>query len=101
MYYRHHIFFCINQRPGGKACCQDHDATEAFEYVKGRARELGISGPGGTRVNKAGCLDRCESGPVAVVYPEGTWYSYTSKSDLDQIVERHLRDGEIVESLKI
>jgi (2Fe-2S) ferredoxin len=51
------------------------------------------------RVNKAGCLDRCAGGPVAVVYPEAVWYSWVDKSDLDEIVERHLRDGEVVERL--
>ncbi len=51
------------------------------------------------RVNKAGCLDRCAGGPVAVVYPEGTWYTYLDKTDIDEIVDRHLVNGEVVERL--
>lgn len=64
-------------------------------------KELGLAGPGKVRINKAGCLDRCEEGPVMVVYPEGTWYTYVDKADIDEIVESHLRDGQVVERLKI
>ncbi len=51
------------------------------------------------RVNKAGCLDRCAAGPVAVVYPEGVWYSYVDEQDIEEIVTSHLRDGVVVERL--
>ncbi|TRY21597.1 ferredoxin, partial [Geobacillus sp. LEMMJ02] len=57
--------------------------------------------PGKVRINKAGCLDRCEEGPVMVVYPEGTWYTYVDQADIDEIVESHLRDGKVVDRLKI
>ncbi len=50
---------------------------------------------------QAGCLDRCEQGPVVVIYPEGTWYTYLDESDIDEIVEKHLVQGEIVERLLI
>ena len=53
------------------------------------------------RVNKAGCLDRCAGGPVAVVYPEGTWYTFVDRSDIDEIVESHLKQGRPVERLKL
>jgi (2Fe-2S) ferredoxin len=62
-------------------------------------KKEGLSGPGKVRVNKAGCLDRCAGGPVAVVYPEGTWYSYVDASDIDEIVDSHLKHGTIVERL--
>ena len=61
----------------------------------------GIAGPGGVRINIAGCLDRCEEGPVIVVYPEGVWYSYIDQEDVDEIIEEHLLQGRIVERLKI
>ena len=51
------------------------------------------------RVNKAGCLDRCAGGPVAVVYPEAVWYSFVDNADIDEIVQSHLRDGQVVERL--
>ena len=53
------------------------------------------------RINSAGCLDRCELGPVLVVYPEGVWYTYVDRDDLDEIVQRHLIEGEIVERLRL
>jgi (2Fe-2S) ferredoxin len=64
-------------------------------------KALGISGEGGVRVNKAGCLDRCEEGPCVVVYPDNVWYTYVDIADIDEIVDRHLVNGEIVERLRI
>jgi (2Fe-2S) ferredoxin len=98
-YYQHHIFFCVNQRDNGEACCAPHGAQAALDHCKSRVKAAGLAGPGGVRVNKAGCLDRCAGGPVAVVYPEGVWYSYVDNDDIDEIVERHLRGGETVERL--
>lgn len=98
-YYQRHVFFCLNQRTNGEASCGDHDAQSAFDHCKARVKQLGLAGKGGVRVNKAGCLDRCAGGPVAVVYPEAVWYSWVDQTDIDEIVERHLRDGEVVERL--
>ncbi len=96
-----HIFFCLNRREDGRASCAEHQAEALQGYAKDRVKALGLSGPGKVRVNKAGCLDRCEHGPVAVVYPEGVWYTFVDKHDIDEIVESHLRDGKVVERLKI
>ena len=60
-----------------------------------------LSGPGKIRINKAGCLDRCELGPVAVVYPEGVWYTFVDKHDIDEIIDSHLVKGIPVERLKL
>ena len=100
-YYRYHVFFCTNQREDGSACCQHHDALAMRDYAKQRSKDLGIAGPGGIRINTAGCLDRCEDGPVIVVYPEGVWYSYVDQEDVDEIIEEHLLHGRVVERLKI
>ena len=99
-YFERHIFFCLNQREGENACLQ-HDAQAGFDHCKSRVRDLGLGGPGGVRVNKAGCLDRCAGGPVAVVYPDATWYSYVDASDIDEIVDKHLKNGEVVERLRL
>ena len=64
-----------------------------------RSRTQGLAGPGKVRVNKAGCLDRCAAGPVAVVYPEAVWYTYVDEHDIDEIVESHLKNGQVVERL--
>lgn len=100
-YYQRHIFFCLNQREGGEACCMDHDAQAGFDRCKAQAKALGLLGRGKVRVNRAGCLDRCAGGPVAVVYPEGVWYSYVDGHDIDEIVQSHLRDGVVVERLRL
>lgn len=98
-YYERHIFFCLNQRDNGEACCANQGAEAAFNHCKSRVKAAGLAGPGRVRVNRAGCLDRCAGGPVAVVYPEATWYTYVDQADIDEIVERHLRHGEVVERL--
>lgn len=98
-YYQRHIFFCLNERKNGEACCAQHDANAAFERCKAQVKAAGLAGPGQVRVNKAGCLDRCAAGPVAVVYPEGVWYSYVDSSDIDEIVESHLKNGQVVQRL--
>ena len=69
------------------------------DYVKGRIKELGLAGPGKVRVNTAGCLDRCDLGPVLVIYPGETWYTYVDKEDLDEIIESHIQKGCVVERL--
>lgn len=98
-YFQRHIFFCLNERQNNEACCAQHNAQAAFDRCKSRVKALGLAGPGQVRVNKAGCLDRCAGGPVAVVYPEGVWYSYVDQHDIDEIVESHLKNGQVVTRL--
>lgn len=100
-YYKHHIFFCLNQRENGDACCAQHSAQEAFEHCKAAVKQAGLAGPGGVRVNKAGCLDRCAGGPVAVVYPDAVWYTFVDPADVSDIVEQHLKNGQVVERLRV
>lgn len=100
-YYEKHVFFCTNQRTNGKASCGDHGASELRAYAKERTKSLGVAGVGRVRVNIAGCMGRCEEGPVMVVYPEGVWYTYEDRADIDEIVEEHLVRGRLVETLRI
>jgi len=100
-YFKRHIFFCLNERKNGEASCAQHHAQAAFDHCKNRIKQLGLAGPGQVRVNKAGCLDRCAGGPVAVVYPEAVWYTFVDESDVDEIVTSHLRDGKVVERLQL
>ncbi len=100
-YYQRHIFFCLNQRENGENSCAQHRAQEGFERCKSRVKGEGLAGPGGVRVNKAGCLDRCAGGPVAVVYPEAVWYTFVDAADIDEIVESHLKNGQVVERLQL
>jgi len=100
-YYAHHVFFCCNQREPGETCCNDRGAKDIRAYAKDRVKALKLNGEGKVRVNSAGCLDRCEEGPVIVVYPEEVWYTYVDKADIDEIIEEHLVHGRIVERLRI
>jgi (2Fe-2S) ferredoxin len=100
-FYAHHVFFCCNQRNNGEACCEDHGASALRAYAKDKVKALKLSGEGKVRINQAGCLDRCELGPVMVVYPDETWYTYVDKADIDEIVEEHLKNGRVVERLKV
>ncbi len=101
-YYDKHVFFCTNQREDGSQCCGEHGAQKARDYVKKRVKDLGISSDKNRiRINSAGCMDRCESGPVIAVYPEAVWYTYVDETDLDEIIEQHLKNDRIVERLKI
>ncbi|MEA3639610.1 MAG: (2Fe-2S) ferredoxin domain-containing protein [Lamprobacter sp.] len=100
-YYKHHLFMCINERADGSQCCAQCNAQESRDFLKKRSKQLGIAGPGGVRINTAGCLDRCEEGPVAVLYPEGVWYTYVDKEDLEEILQSHLMKGKPVERLRL
>lgn len=100
-YFQYHAFFCLNERINGEDCCAHHGAKELFDYAKNRCKELGIAGQNQVRVNKAGCLDRCEQGPVMVVYPDGIWYTMVDKADIDEIIESHFQKGTPVKRLQI
>lgn len=100
-YFERHIFFCLNEREGGEACCAHVGAQAGFDRCKSQVKASGLAGPGQVRVNKAGCLDRCAAGPVAVVYPEAIWYTFVDEGDIDEIVESHLKNGQVVTRLLV
>lgn len=102
-YFSHHIFCCENRREAGhtRGCCAEKQGAELRGYFKEKLKERALSGPGGMRVNSAGCLDRCELGPVLVIYPEAIWYSPQSREDIDEIIESHLVGGVPVARLQL
>ncbi len=100
-WFQYHLFVCTNRRDNGEPCCADFGAEQARDYLKRRCKELGIHGKGKVRINNAGCMDRCDRGPVLVIYPEETWYTYVDQDDLEEIITRHLMRGEQVERLRI
>ncbi len=99
-YYQEHIFFCTNQRPQGhkRGCCYSKDSERLRAYMKAAVKEAGLEG---VRVNKAGCMDRCEAGPIMVIYPEGVWYRPETTEDIDKIIESHLKNKKPVAHLKL
>ena len=100
LYYQSHVFVCTNQRPAGheRGCCASKGAERLRNYMKKRAKEMGLPD---TRVNGAGCLDRCEHGPCLVIYPEGVWYSPKTEADIDEILTVHMQQGGRVERLLV
>jgi (2Fe-2S) ferredoxin len=97
-YYEAHVFCCVNERPVGhpRGCCKAKGAEKLRNYLKARAKEMGLSG---VRINQSGCLDRCELGPTMVIYPEGVWYTYSTPAEADEILRTHLIEGGRVERL--
>lgn len=100
-YYNYHIFFCLNERAPGLECCMAFGALPLFNYMKNRIKALGLSGPGKTRINRAGCMDRCSQGPVIVIYPDSVWYRPKTEADVDEIIVSHLQNGQIVTRLQL
>jgi (2Fe-2S) ferredoxin len=100
-FYSHHIFFCTNERDDGRPSCGHRCSGELRDYTKKKIKSLGLNGHGRVRVNNAGCLDRCDDGPVVVVYPEEIWYRVQSEADVDAIIAEHVQGGTVVERLRI
>lgn len=100
-YYQHHMFVCTNQREDGQPCCASANPQAMIDHAKKRLKAEGLAGEGKIRVQKAGCLDRCALGPVAVVYPEAVWYTFVDQSDIDEIIDSHLIGGKPVDRLRI
>lgn len=98
--YDPHIFFCLeeNEATPGRTCCAEKGAGDLFTHMRMFAKQNGVTG---IRVNRASCLDRCELGPIMVVYPEGIWYAVRTKEDVEEIVKSHIMEGRRVERLLV
>lgn len=94
-----HVFVCVNQRPEGhpKGCCADKGSAHVRELFKEGLERRGLKGI--VRANAAGCLDMCALGVTVVIYPEAVWYKGVKAEHVEEIIEKHVVGGEIVERL--
>ena len=92
--YRTHVFVCTS----GETCPTQGNVEEFVKYLRGEAVKAGLKDA--VRVNKAGCFSQCGHGPMMVVYPDDVWYHGVQASDLPEIFESHIRDGQPVKRLR-
>jgi len=96
-----HVFVCHNSRPEGapRPSCTSNGKSDLHTQLQQLVKAAGIGAR--VRINKSGCLDQCEHGPMVVVYPEAVWYGNVQPEDAVEIVAEHLVAGRPVERLRI
>ncbi len=99
--FERHVFICVNRRPEDdpRGCCAAKGSEQVRELFKKGLKGRGLAGI--VRANAAGCLDACATGVTVVIYPEAVWYGGVRPEDVEEIIERHVIQGEVVERLLV
>ena len=100
-FFQYHMFVCTNERPADHpfGSCSSSGSEPLLDYLRSELTRRQLKT--GIRAQKAGCLGRCNLGPLLVVYPQGIWYGIKTKADIDQIIDSHIVGGQIVEALQV
>jgi (2Fe-2S) ferredoxin len=99
--YERHVFVCQNERPPDdpRGCCAAKGAAAVRDRLRAELKKRGLAPR--VRTNNAGCLDACAYGTVLVIYPEGIWYGAVTPEDVEEIIDRTILLGEVVQRLLI
>ena len=95
-----HLFLCCDQAK--PKCCLREDSLESWQYLKQRLKELGLDRPDSNSNQcvfrtKADCLRICVDGPILLIYPEGVWYRHATPEVIEEIIQKHILNNQIVE----
>ncbi len=99
MHFEKHVFICANDKDAPKKCCGSGHGLELVEAFKTAYAAAGS--PAKIRIQRSGCLDFCGKGPAMVVYPEGIFYGNVTLDDVQELTQKHLIEGEVVDRLQI
>jgi (2Fe-2S) ferredoxin len=95
--FRHHLFICTQQKPEGVPCCPGNRLLRVLQAVERELISQGLDNE--VQVTTCGCLGMCDDGPIVITYPEGVWYHKVQEEDVPEIVNSHLRLGQVVSRL--
>jgi len=97
----YHILVCTNKRPPGHprgSCSESGSEAVLTKLTMGIEQKMLF---GKAIISTTSCLGPCGMGPVVIVYPDSVWYSRVKPEDVDEILDKHIGQGQKVERLEI
>jgi len=89
--YPREVFVCLNERS-----CRHRGSADIFRILKESTTKAGLRD---VRVYGAGCMGNCAFGPSLLVYPGPVLYRVPTIEDAQEILDRHVIGGEVVDRL--